>query len=66
MQTVEIPSRKGQGRNAVVFGEVVGIHVRDDVIVEGMIDIKKMRPIARLGYNDYAVVDDFFTVLRPD
>ena len=66
LQTVEIPNRKGQGRNAVVFGEVVGIHIRDDVIVDGMIDISKMRPIARLGYNDYAVVDDFFTMLRPD
>jgi hypothetical protein len=24
-----------------------------------------MRPIARLGYMDYCVVDDFFTMLRP-
>jgi flavin reductase (DIM6/NTAB) family NADH-FMN oxidoreductase RutF len=66
LQTVEIPNRKGQGRNAIVFGEVVGIHIRDDVIVDGMIDVRAMRPIARLGYNDYAVVDDFFTLLRPD
>ena len=30
-----------------------------------MVDIKKLRPIARLGYMDFAVVDDFFTMLRP-
>ena len=66
LQTVEVPNRGGHGRNAVVFGEVVGIHIRDDVIVDGMIDVRAMRPIARLGYNDYAVVEDFFTMNRPD
>jgi hypothetical protein len=24
-----------------------------------------MRPVARLGYLDYCVVDDFFTMPRP-
>jgi flavin reductase (DIM6/NTAB) family NADH-FMN oxidoreductase RutF len=49
----------------VVIGEVVNIYVDDSVIVDGMIDVRRMRPIARLGYMDYCVVDDFFTMLRP-
>ena len=49
-----------------MIGRVVGIHVRDDVITEeGRIDIRKIRPLARLGYMDYSVVDDFFTLDRP-
>jgi flavin reductase (DIM6/NTAB) family NADH-FMN oxidoreductase RutF len=49
----------------VVIGEVVNVYVDDSVIVDGMIDVRRMRPIARLGYMDYCVVDDFFTMLRP-
>jgi flavin reductase (DIM6/NTAB) family NADH-FMN oxidoreductase RutF len=44
---------------------VVGIYIDDRVIVDGMIDIKRMRPVARLGYLDYCVVDEFFTMPRP-
>jgi hypothetical protein len=30
-----------------------------------MVDITRMRPVARLGYLDYCVVDGFFTMPRP-
>jgi hypothetical protein len=47
----------------VVIGEVVGIHLRDDVIdVDGKIDIEKIRPLARLGYMDYTSVTEVFTM----
>ena len=37
-----------------VLGEVIGIHIRDDLITkEGLIDVARMRPVGRLGYNDY-------------
>ncbi len=48
-----------------MIGEVVNIHIDDGVIVDGMLDIRRMRPLARLGYMDYGVVDDVFTMLRP-
>ena len=37
------------------------------IIKDGMIDMTRFQPIARLGYNDYAVVrpDDVFTMKRP-
>jgi flavin reductase (DIM6/NTAB) family NADH-FMN oxidoreductase RutF len=66
-KTVELIGSDGKAnRSSIVIGEVVGIHIDDAVIVDGMVDIKKLRPIARLGYMDFAVVDDFFTMLRPD
>ena len=57
LQTLELPpTHSGQG-NYVTFGRVVGVHIDDELIVDGMVDICRARPIARLGYMDYAVVD---------
>ena len=65
-QTVMLVGSNGkQADSSIVIGEVVNIHVDDSVIVDGMLDIRRMRPIARLGYMDYCVVDEFFTMLRP-
>jgi flavin reductase (DIM6/NTAB) family NADH-FMN oxidoreductase RutF len=65
-KTVELIGSDGRtNRSSIVIGEVVGIYIDDAVIVEGMIDITRMRPIARLGYMDYCAVDEFFTMPRP-
>ena len=52
--------------NLVVFGEVIGVHMRDDCIVDGMFDVSTYRPLSRLGYRDYSVVDNIFSLARPD
>ena len=49
----------------MVIGEVIGIHIDDDAIKNGRVDTAKLRPIARLGYMDYAVVDAVFSMDRP-
>jgi flavin reductase (DIM6/NTAB) family NADH-FMN oxidoreductase RutF len=65
-KTVELIGSDGKAnRSSLVIGEVVGIYIDDAVIVDGMVDITRMRPIARLGYMDYCVVDEFFTMPRP-
>jgi flavin reductase (DIM6/NTAB) family NADH-FMN oxidoreductase RutF len=52
--------------NIVTFGQVVGVHVVDAAIVDGRVDITRLRPIARCGYRgDYTVVDSLFEMLRP-
>ena len=51
--------------NHVVFGEVTGIHLRDDCLVDGKFDITRFNPLARLGYRDYAIIRDPFTLKRP-
>ena len=35
-------------------------------VTDGLIDYRKLRPIARLGYMDYCVVDEHFSMQRPD
>jgi flavin reductase (DIM6/NTAB) family NADH-FMN oxidoreductase RutF len=65
LQAVELPSDVPGKRNAMVLGTVVGIHIDDSIITDGFVDMKKFRPVARLGYMDYTVVDNVFTMLRP-
>jgi flavin reductase (DIM6/NTAB) family NADH-FMN oxidoreductase RutF len=49
----------------VAFGQVVGIHIDDRFIRNGLLDTAAMKPIARCGYHDYAVLDETFTMKRP-
>jgi len=49
----------------VVFGQVVGVHIDDRFLANGMLDTAAMRPIARCGYHDYAVADRMFSLIRP-
>lgn len=50
-----------------VFAEVVRIHVRDEVIdADGKLDIARIRPIARMGYYDYTVVEQVFEMRIPE
>jgi flavin reductase (DIM6/NTAB) family NADH-FMN oxidoreductase RutF len=66
-KTVELPAANGKSANFVVFGQVVGIYIDDAFIVDGRVDTGAMRPIARLGYMDYAVVtpEAVFSIERP-
>jgi flavin reductase (DIM6/NTAB) family NADH-FMN oxidoreductase RutF len=64
LRSVEMP--EGQSvRNFVTFGRVIGIHIADELIVDGRVDICRARPIARMGYMDYAVVDGVFEMVSP-
>ena len=49
----------------VAFGQVIGVHIDDRFIKDGRLDTAAMRPIARCGYADYAVVDKVIPVVRP-
>lgn len=60
-QIIQLPGEM----NFVVFGEVTGIHMRDDCLVDGVFDITRYNPLTRLGYQDYAVIRDTFSLRRP-
>lgn len=60
-QIVRLPGET----NSVVFGEVTGVHMRDDCIVEGLFDVTRYNPLTRLGYKDYSVIRDVFSLKRP-
>ena len=49
----------------VVFGQVVGVYINDRFIVDGVLDTAAMKPIARCGYDQYAVVESVFSMTRP-
>lgn len=60
-QIVQLPG----AANFAVFGEVTGIHMRDDCLKDGKFDVLSFNPLARLGYRDYTVVRDTFSLSRP-
>jgi flavin reductase (DIM6/NTAB) family NADH-FMN oxidoreductase RutF len=49
----------------LVLGHVVGVHIDEACIRDGRFDMTLARTIARCGYQDYAVVDELFTLQRP-
>lgn len=53
------------GPERIVIGEVVGVHIRDDCLVNGRFDVTRYHPAARLGYHDYTFVRDVTTLHRP-
>ena len=68
LNSIEIPSWEKDNRYFIVLGEVIGIHIRDELITkDGLVDIEKMIPIGRMGYNDYTCIDrnTLFTMIRP-
>ncbi|MDP4594646.1 MAG: flavin reductase family protein [Beijerinckiaceae bacterium] len=52
-------------KNHIMLGEVIGIHIDDRYIRDGRADTAAMKPIARCGYSDYAVVTELFEMVRP-
>jgi flavin reductase (DIM6/NTAB) family NADH-FMN oxidoreductase RutF len=52
-------------QRVLVLGQVVGMHIDERFVREGRLDAAAMRPIARCGYDEYAVVDRIFSMERP-
>lgn len=64
-ELVDIIELRGQD-NHMVLGEVIGVHIRDDCLRDGRLDITSYKPLSRLGYRDYTHVTDMFELARPD
>lgn len=64
-QVVRLPGRTPAAEHSVVIGQVVAVHIDDDALTaDGRVDIVKIRPIARLGYQDYAAVEAVFQMAK--
>lgn len=64
LNTLRFPGVPPMGTADVVFGRVVAIHIDDEVIDgQGMLDILKIQPLARMGYFDYTFVDNKFEMV---
>ena len=66
-QIIQPKTLNGEGAESfMVFGQVVGIHISENIIREGRIAMDLARPIARMGYRDYADGGvDVFQLDRP-
>jgi flavin reductase (DIM6/NTAB) family NADH-FMN oxidoreductase RutF len=63
---VDLPNDKGTAEDFLTIGRVVGIHIDDRFITEGRVNTAAMNLIARLGYSEYATVDEAWRMRRPD
>jgi len=60
-QAITLPGNALRNIMTVVIGKVVGVHIDDDVLTpEGRIDVAKIKPLCRLGYMDYAFIEECF------
>jgi flavin reductase (DIM6/NTAB) family NADH-FMN oxidoreductase RutF len=50
----------------VVFGQVIGFHIDERCMKNGRFDLAAVQPIARCGYDEYAVVERVFSLKRPE
>ncbi|OIS92301.1 flavin reductase family protein [Brucella cytisi] len=55
----------GPTGNYMVIGEVVGVHIDEQVLTNGLIDIAKARPVSRLGYMEFATTESVYQMFRP-
>ncbi|HCP00562.1 MAG: flavin reductase [Alphaproteobacteria bacterium] len=67
LQTIDLPPGIAS-QSHMIIGSVVGIHINDALIKDGMVDMEKMDMIARLGYLDYAKIEpeNIIALKRPD
>jgi len=62
IQIVEI----GDGTNhGIVIGQILLMHVRDDIINGHRINHQRLRPVGRLAGNMYCKTDDVYEMVRP-
>ena len=66
-RTVELPDVSGDDGHFIIIGQVIGIYIDDAVIKDGIVDTAAFRPLARMGYMEYAVVtpETAFSLGRP-
>jgi flavin reductase (DIM6/NTAB) family NADH-FMN oxidoreductase RutF len=65
LKAIQVPVSGGDHQTFVVFGEVVAIYVDDAMVVDGIVDPALLKPLCRLGYNHYGVIESVFRMDVP-
>jgi flavin reductase (DIM6/NTAB) family NADH-FMN oxidoreductase RutF len=67
VDTLELRDIEGRATDQhLVIGQVVGVHLAESAVVDGVVDTERLRPVARLGGPaDYTVVERIFKMARP-
>lgn len=59
------PSSGLPSSSRIAIGEVVGIHIDERVLKDGLVDVELLQPLGRMGYREYTVPPRSFEMLRP-
>jgi flavin reductase (DIM6/NTAB) family NADH-FMN oxidoreductase RutF len=64
---VELPDASNPNHVTVTFGEIIGVHIDEKILTDGVIDYGKLDAISRLGGADYGrlLQDGVFSMDRP-
>ena len=62
---IDLPSDSKGNPNHLIIGNIVGINISDKIIKNDRIDIGELKPISRMGYDDYALINTIFSMKRP-
>ena len=68
LRTIRLETLAGAAMDQyLVLGQVVGVHIDDRFLVDGIVDTAAMRPIMRAGYHEYFVAtpETKFALTRP-
>ena len=55
----------GQAGVIMVIGQVIGVHIDEEFVVNGQFDMVKAGTISRAGYADYVRAESVFSIIRP-
>jgi flavin reductase (DIM6/NTAB) family NADH-FMN oxidoreductase RutF len=67
LQVIRLNNLAGEPMdNWLALGQVVGVHIRNEFLKDGLFDTAAARPIMRAGYRaDYAEIGEMFQMIRP-
>jgi len=60
-----LESGEGLRKSSFIMGDLLRVHIRDELIVDGEIQMDRLKAIARLGGEWYCRTRDLFTMPRP-
>jgi len=64
-EIVSLPDGHDGTPNRMVIGRVVAVHIRDEYLVDGLLDVTRYIPLTRCGYKDYSAAREVFQMTRP-
>ena len=62
---IDLPSDSKGNPNHLIIGNIIGINISDKIIKNNRIDIGELKPISRMGYDEYALINTIFSMKRP-
>ena len=62
---IDLPSDSSGDPNHLIIGNIIGINISDKIIKNDRIDIGELKPISRMGYDEYALINTIFSMKRP-